>query len=95
MQACQPRKTAPVPKPVALTPALVETPQIVPQASTPARAAAKKPGNVPKPDQMPLQLRLPRREVRAIKIAAAEEEQTISDFMLACFHAHMKLVKHG
>jgi hypothetical protein len=85
-----------VPKPVALTPALVETPQIVPQASTPARAAApKQPSNVPKPDQMPLQLRLPRREVRAIKIAAAEEELTISDFMLACFHAHMKSGKHG
>ena len=84
-----------MPKPVALTPALVETPQIVPQASTPARAATKTPGNVPKPDQMPLQLRLPRHEVRAIKIAAAEEELTISDFMLACFHAHMKSGKHG
>ena len=39
---------------------------------------------------MPLQVRLPRDEVRAIKIAAAEREQTISDFMLACFHAYMK-----
>jgi uncharacterized protein (DUF1778 family) len=36
---------------------------------------------------MPLQVRLPREEVRKIKIAAAEREQTVSDFMLACFHA--------
>jgi hypothetical protein len=84
-----------VPKPVALTPALVEAPQIVPQASTTARAAApKKSGNAPKPDQLPLQVRLPRQEVRAIKIAAAEREQTVSDFMLACFHAYMKSGKH-
>jgi hypothetical protein len=84
-----------VPKPVALTPALVEAPQIVPQASTAARAAApQKPANAPKPDQLPLQVRLPRKEVRAIKIAAAEREQTVSDFMLACFHAYIKSGKH-
>jgi uncharacterized protein (DUF1778 family) len=39
---------------------------------------------------MPLQLRLPRDEVRRIKIAAAEREQTISQFMLACVHANMQ-----
>jgi uncharacterized protein (DUF1778 family) len=44
---------------------------------------------------MPLQLRLPRAEVRAIKIAAAEREQTLSDFMLACFHAYIKDEKHA
>jgi hypothetical protein len=33
---------------------------------------------------MLLQVRLPRDEVRAIKIVAAEREQTISEFMLAC-----------
>ena len=82
-----------MPKPVALTPALVETPQIVPQASTTARAAAK-PGNAPKPDQIPLQVRLPRQDVRAIKIAAAEREMTVSDLMLACFHAYMKSGQH-
>jgi hypothetical protein len=82
-----------MPKPIALTSALVEVPQIVPQASTPARAA-KKAGNAPKPDQLPLQVRLPRREVRAIKVAAAEREQTVSDFMLACFHAYMQSGKH-
>ena len=43
----------------------------------------------PKVEQIPLQVRLPREEVRAIKIAAAEAEQTISDFMffmLSCLH---------
>ncbi len=39
---------------------------------------------------MPLQVRLPRGEVRAIKIAAAERDQPISEFMLACFRAYMK-----
>jgi len=43
-----------------------------------------------KSEQIPLQVRLPRAEVRAIKIAAAARDQTISDFMLACFHAYMK-----
>jgi hypothetical protein len=78
-----------------LTPSLVEAPQVVPQASTSARTAKKEAANAPKPDQLPLQVRLPRQEVRAIKIAAAEEELTVSDFMLACFHAYMKSGKHG
>ncbi len=78
-----------MPKPVALTPSLVEAPQLTPQASTPARSP--KPENAPaaKADQMPLQVRWPRADVRAVKIAAAENEQTISEFMLACFHEHM------
>ena len=69
---------------------------MTPQASTPARApkaaAREEPKAEPpvKADQMPLQVRLPRHEVRAIKVAAAEREQTVSDFMLACFHAYMK-----
>jgi hypothetical protein len=83
-----------MPKPVALTPALMEAPQITPQASTVARAAAK-PLQAPKAAQVPLQVRLPREEVRAIKIAAAEREQTVSEFMLACFHAYMKSGQHG
>jgi uncharacterized protein (DUF1778 family) len=44
---------------------------------------------------MPLQIRLPRQEVRAIKVAAAESEHTISDFLLACFHAYMQSRKHA
>ena len=83
-----------MPKPIPLTPALVETPQATPQAATTPRSAAVtvKP---PMAMQIPLQLRLPRAEVKAIKIAAAEGEQTISDFMLACFHAYMNARGHA
>ena len=87
-----------MPKAVALTPALVETPQIIPQASTSARTAnsnTAKRANTPKLDQLPLQVRLPRQEVRAIKVAAAQRELTVSDFMLACFHAYMKSGDHA
>jgi hypothetical protein len=77
-----------MPKPVALTPALVDTPQAIPQAATAPRSAITLP-EAPKLKPIPLQLRLPREEVKAIKIAAAQDEQTISDFMLACFHAYM------
>jgi len=35
-----------------------------------------------------LQLRLTHDEVHRIRTAAAEREQTISQFMLACVHAH-------
>jgi len=41
----------------------------------------------------PLQVRLPRYEVKAIKLAAVEREQTISEFVLTCFHAYMKAQK--
>jgi len=84
-----------MPKAEPLTPAALSVGQITPKAATPARsasvvAATAKSGHTTKAPQMPLQIRLPREEVRAIKIAAAEREQTISDFMLACFHAYMK-----
>jgi len=36
-------------------------------------------------EKLPLQVRLGREDIRAIKIAAAESEQTISDFLLGCF----------
>ena len=84
-------------KAIALTPDVLKVPQHTPQAATPARvpvvAAKAEPAPQPKPDQVPLQVRLPREEVRAIKVAAAERDMTISDFMLACFHAHMKAEK--
>jgi hypothetical protein len=82
-------------KPLALTPDALRVAQQTPQAATPARSAVSKVADTPvKAEQMPLQVRLPREDVRAIKIAAAEREQTISDFMLACFHAYMKTCKH-
>jgi hypothetical protein len=79
-----------MPKAVPLSPAIMERPQITPQAATPARAARKEAAPLRKPPQKPLQVRWPREEVTAIKVAAARREQTVSDFMLACFHAYMK-----
>lgn len=85
-------------KALALTPDALNAPQITPKAATPARSPVK---NAPKPepeaksDQVPLQVRIPRDDARAIKIAAAQNDQTISDFMLACFHAYMKSGKHA
>ncbi len=84
-------------KAIALTPDVLRVQQHTPQAATPARtpvAKVSKPASEPKVEQVPLQVRLPREEVRAIKVAAAERDQTISDFMLACFHAYMKSGKH-
>lgn len=85
-------------KAVVLTPDTLATPQVMPQAATPPRSSeqAKQPQKAqPKVEQIPLQVRIPREEARAIKIAAAEREQTISDFMLTCFHAYMKSGKHA
>ena len=84
-----------MPKPVPLTPAIMDTPQVTPQAATPPRTAPRPAALPRKVPQTPLQVRLPRDEVRAIKIAAAEREQTISEFMLACFHAYMQNDKHA
>jgi len=67
----------------------------MPRAATSARdetAMVRRKTQRPANDK-PLQLRLPRAEVKAIKLAAAEREQTISDFMLACFHACVKTTK--
>jgi len=84
-----------MPKAEPLTPAALAVPQITPKAATSARS--QEPAAIPASvvQMMPLQLRLPRAEVRAIKIAAAEREQTISDFMLACFHVYIKDNKHA
>ena len=86
-----------MPKAEPLTPAALVVPQITPKAATGARSVLMpaKAQLMPKAEQVPLQIRLPRDEVRAIKIAAAESEQTISDFMLSCFHAYMKTGKHA
>lgn len=90
-------------KATSLTLEALKAPQITPQAATPARSLAAAPGPAvgrglkaaPKTVQVPLQVRIPKDEARAIKIAAAEAEQTISEFMLACFHAYMKAAKHA
>jgi hypothetical protein len=82
-------------KPTALTAAILEVPQVTPKAATPARGQPAESPAIDPPDQIPLQLRLPREEVKAIKVAAAQSEHTISEFMLACFHAYMRSGNHA
>ena len=84
-------------KAVPLTPDALKAPQITPQAATPARSPAPpatKATPAKEPDakvpQVPLQVRIPKDAARAIKVAAAERDLTISEFMLSCFHAYMK-----
>jgi len=79
-------------KPTALTPdALVPSNAVSPSAATAPRTVNKSEPAQPKP--VPLQVRWPREDIKAIKVAAAEAEQTISEFMLACFHAYMQTRK--
>lgn len=83
-------------KAMTLSPDALKAPQVTPKAATPPRAPAPvevKPAPAVKLDHVPLQVRIPRNDARAIKIAAAQADQTISEFMLACFHAHMKATK--
>ena len=77
-------------KAVPLTLEALKVPQVTPQAATPARAPQQAKPAEPKVEQVPLQVRIPKDAARAIKIAAAERDLTISEFMLACFHAYMK-----
>jgi hypothetical protein len=45
----------------------------------------------PKIEREPLQVRWPVEDVKAAKLAAIQMDfSTVSDFMLACFHAYMK-----
>lgn len=64
-----------------------------PRAAQPAREAAPtlapKTVKPPKAPQVPLQIRIDAKEAKAIKRAALEADQTISEFMLSCFHAFM------
>ena len=44
-----------------------------------------------KVEREPLQVRWPTEDVKAVKLAAIQMDfPTVSDFMLACFHAYMK-----
>ena len=62
--------------------------QLVKAAPSPAPKAAKP--KFPKAPQVPFQIRICANDAKAIKRAALEADQTISEFMLACFHASMK-----
>jgi hypothetical protein len=62
----------------------------VPQAAQvkPPAIEEKRP---PKVEREPLQVRWPLEDVKAAKLAAIQLDfPTVSDFMLACFHAYMK-----
>ena len=64
-----------------------------PRAAQPVKAApspAPKAVKPPKAPQVPLQIRIGADDAKAIKRAALEADQTISEFMLACFHASMQ-----
>ena len=75
-------------KVTALSPELMTVAETPPTGAA-SRATGRAPVAAPaKP--APLQIRIPPAEVKAIKRAALEADQTISDFMLACFHAYMK-----
>jgi hypothetical protein len=80
-------------KPTALTPdALVPSTTTSPTAATTPRGGTKKKPEKSKP--VPLQVRWPREEVKAAKLAAVQGDfPTVSDFMLACFHAYMQTHK--
>lgn len=80
-----------------LTMEALHTPQIIPKAATPARSPAAAPTEEKqrvtksqKEPKEPLQIRIPVKEARAIKVAAAERGISNSEFMLSCFHAFMK-----
>lgn len=74
------------PRAAQATPAPVVT---EPPPVAPAPKAAKPP-KAKKAPQVPLQIRIGADDAKAIKRAALEADQTISEFMLACFHACMK-----
>jgi len=79
-----------MPKPTVLNSDALLPSATGPAAATSPRVTSPKTPAPAKPELMPLQVRWPREAVRAAKIAAAEREQTVSEFMLTCFHASMK-----
>jgi hypothetical protein len=75
-------------KAISLTDDILAEPASPPRAS--ARPVKAPPPAEPKPMTVPLQIRIGAQDLKAIKRAALEADQTASDFMLACFHAYMK-----
>ena len=69
----------------------------VPQAAQAKSSLAEEPKRdrpTPKTEREPLQVRWPVEDVKAVKLASIQLDfPTVSDFMLACFHAYMKTKK--
>lgn len=84
-----------MPKATSLTPEALELQRVItPLAATKARgenAPTGKDANLVKP----LQIRPTKRKGWEIKMAAADEELSLTDFMLLCFDEHMEKRKHG
>jgi hypothetical protein len=58
---------------------------------SPIKEAPKAVKKAAKPEPLtPLQIRIPASEAKAIKRAALDADQRISEFMLTCFHKYMK-----
>lgn len=80
-------------KAVPLTLNTLKTQSVTPLAATPPRSPSSLgdgPVKKEKTENVPLQIRIPKEKARAIKIEAAKNDQSISEFMLACFHAYEK-----
>ena len=74
-------------------PSVPKAAQVKAQAPEPVRS---KPAPAPKVEREPLQVRWPVEDVKAVKLAAIQLDfPTVSDFMLACFHAYMKSNKQA
>jgi hypothetical protein len=68
----------------------VPQPRAAQVATAPHLAPEPKMKKLPKAPLVPVQIRISAKDAKAIKHAALEADQTISEFMLACFHACMK-----
>lgn len=83
-------------KALELTADTLTIPSQVPKAAQVRTTAAEPKLGKPAPKREPLQVRWPVEDVKAAKLAAIQLDfPTVSDFMLACFHAYMKSRKQA
>jgi len=74
--------------------AAASVPKAAKVPGTPVESKRGKPA--PKAQVVPLQVRWPASDVKAAKLATIQGDfPTVSDFMLACFHAYMKAIKRA
>lgn len=87
-------------KALALTDEVLNEAPVVPKAAQVKRAEVVAPEAppvepaAPQVKREPLQVRWPAEDVKAVKLATIQMDYpTVSDFMLACFHAFMEAKK--
>ena len=74
------------PDTLTVVPSVPQAAQVKSSSDEPKRGKA-----APKVEREPLQVRWPIEDVKAVKLAAIQMDfPTVSDFMLACFHAYMQ-----